>query len=61
MQRMRNPVRQKRLNAPVREQHLDPADGTRGRVPRQRSGEILPDFSYYPAESAHGAKNGVLM
>ena len=61
MQRMRDSMRQERLNAPVGEQHLDAADGTGGWVPRQRSSEILPDFSGHPAESAHGAKNGVLM
>ena len=61
MQCMRNTMRQQRLHAPVREQHLDAADSARGRVPRQRSGEILPDFTRHPAESAHGAKNGVLM
>ena len=61
MQRMRNPVRQQRLHAPVREQHLDATDAARGRVARQRSGEILPHLSRHPAERAHGAKNGVLM
>jgi len=61
MQSMRNAMGQERLYAPIREQHLGAADRARGWIARQRSGEILPDFSDHPAESAHGAKNGVLM
>jgi hypothetical protein len=58
---MRHTVRQQRLDAAVREQHLDPPDAPRRRVSLQRRGEILANFSYHPAQGAHGAKNGVLM
>jgi hypothetical protein len=58
---MADPVHQKSLYAPVRHEHLHPADAAGGRVSLLGGGEIVADFAGEAAQRVHGAKNGVLM